>query len=241
MVGGFWLNQDGLPLQFGTQKPIPEVGGDYLVYGETREIEQLIPLIPMQTGAGNPVVPAPPTSFVGTGLPSAAGIQSLTTLVPLQLTAPQTSAVGGNIVLTNTQLFFESVEVDTIIGATGSATSISVGLATQTTGPNAAFVQVTPQPGTQLLNAFLNARFTTAGQKTSFVVPGATTGLAWDASGTAVAGSNATWLGNVPLVTNAITPLPTSAWISTIQNGGTYTNGLLKLRLRYTMYGNIQQ
>src|SRR6266699_2292070 len=170
MVGGFWLNQDGLPLQFGTQKPIPAVGGDYIVYGETREIEHLIPLITMHTGAGIPV-----------------------------------------------------------------------GLATQTTGPNAAFVQVTPQPGTQLLNAFLNARFTTAGQKTSFVVPGATTGLAWDASGTAVAGSNATWLGNVPLVTNAITPLPTSAWISVIQNGGTYTNGLLKLRLRYTMYGNIQQ
>jgi len=107
MVGGFWLNQDGLPLQFGTQKAIPEIGGDYLVYGETREIEQLIPLIPMQVGNGNPLVAAPPTSFVGTGLPSAAGIQSLTTLVPLQLTAPQTSAVGGNIVLTNPQLFFE--------------------------------------------------------------------------------------------------------------------------------------
>ena len=237
MVGGFWLNQDGLPLQFGTQKPIPEVGGDYLVYGETREIEQLIPLIPMQTGAGNPLVAAPPTSFVGTGLPSAAGIQSLTTLVPLQLTAPQTSAVSGNIVLTNTQLFFESVEVETLIGATGG-TSLAIGLATQTTGASAAFVQVTPNAGTQLVNGLITARMATAGQRTTFTIPG-TTGLEWDVGGTSAAGGG-TWLGNVPLVINAITPLPTSAWISTIATGA-FTNGLIKLRLRYTMYGNIQQ
>ena len=237
MVAGFWLNQDGLPLQFGTQKAIPEVGGDYLVYGETREIEQLIPLIPMQTGAGNPLVAAPPTSFVGTTTPAAAGIQSLTTLVPLQLTAPQTSPVGGNIVLTNTQLFFESVEVETLIGTAGSGTSLAVGLATQTTGPTAAYVQVTPNAGVQLVNGILTANITTAGQRVTYTVP-STTGLKWDTA-TAVAGGGA-WLSNVPLVTNAITPLPTSAWISTIATGA-FTNGLLKLRLRYTMYGNIQQ
>jgi hypothetical protein len=42
----------------------------------------------------------------------------------------------------------------------------------------------------------------------------------------------------MPLVTNAITPLPNSAWISTIATGA-FTNGLIKLRLRYTIYGNI--
>ncbi len=237
MVGGFWLNQDGLPLQFGVQKAIPEIGGDYLVYGETREIEQLIPLIPMQVGNGNPLVAAPPTSFVGTGLPSAAGIQSLTTLVPLQLTAPQTSAVSGNLVFTNTQLFFESVEVETIIGATGG-TSLAVGLVTQQPGqPSGAFVQVTPNPGVQLVNGILIANMAAAGQRVTYTVP-STTGLKWDTA-TAVAGGGV-WLSNVPLVTNAITPLPTSAWISTIATGA-FTNGLIKLRLRYTMYGNIQQ
>src|SRR6267378_5677751 len=194
MVAGFWLNQDGLPLQFGVQKAIPEIGGDYLIYGETRETEQLIPLIPMQTGAGNPLVAAPPTSFVGTTTPAAAGIQSLTTLVPLQLTAPQTSAVGGNIVLTNTQLFFEEVTVETLIGATGG-TSLAVGLATQTTGPTAAFVQVTPNAGAQLVNGIITARMATAGQRTTYTLPGAT-GLQWDLS-TGVAAGGGAWLGNV--------------------------------------------
>jgi hypothetical protein len=240
MVAGFWLNQDGLPLQFGTQKAIPEVGGDYLVYGETREIEQLIPLVPMAMGSGQSIlIPAPPTTFSGTGFPIAAGIQSLTDIVPLQIT-PVTTVSGGILTFTNTQLFFESVEVDTIIGATGG-TSLSVGLAAISPGsPSSTYVQVTPNAGTQILNAFPIARMTTAGQKTTYTIPGATTGLAWDASGTAVAGSNATWLGNVPLVTNALTPLPSKAYISAIATGA-FTNGLIKLRIRYTMYGNIGQ
>src|SRR5882762_305415 len=238
MVAGFWLNQDGLPLQFGTQKAIAEVGGDYLVYGETREIEQLIPLVPMANGVGGIQVPAPPTSFVGTTTPIAAGVQSLTDIVPLQIT-PVTTVSGGVITFTTSQLFFESVEVDTIIGATGG-TSISVGLAGINPNSPQQYVQLTPNAGTQLLNAFPIARMTTSGQKTTYTIPGATTGLAWDASGTAVAGSASTWLGTVPLVTNAIVPLPQKAYISTIATGA-FTNGLIKLRLRYTLYGNISQ
>jgi hypothetical protein len=58
--------------------------------------------------------------------------------------------------------------------------------------------------------------------------------------GTLAAGGG-DWVGvNMPLVTNAITPLPTSAWLSTIATGA-YTNGLIKLRLRYTLYGTINQ
>ncbi len=44
MVAGTWTNQDGLYLQFGTQKAIPEIGGDYLAYGSNRIYEQYIPL-----------------------------------------------------------------------------------------------------------------------------------------------------------------------------------------------------
>jgi len=43
MVGGLWVNQDNMTLQYGTQKALPEQGGDYLSYGETREIEVTIP------------------------------------------------------------------------------------------------------------------------------------------------------------------------------------------------------
>src|SRR6266446_8961919 len=152
MVAGFWLNQDGLPLQFGTAKAIPEVGGDYLVYGETRVIEQLIPLVPMAMGSGAIQVPAPPTSFVGTSTPIAAGIQSLTEIVPLQIT-PVTTVSGGVLTFTTTQLFFEQVELDTIVAATGG-TSIAVGLVTQTTpapGASPSFVQATPNAGTQII------------------------------------------------------------------------------------------
>jgi hypothetical protein len=243
MVAGNWFNQDGLYLQFGTQKQVPEIGGDYLVYGNTREVEQYIPLVPTQFGSpattgGSPfVVPGAPTSFSGTGTAIQAGIQSLTTLMPLQATLP-TGLTSGTIILDRTQLFIEEVTVETIVGATGG-TSIAVGLVT-TSGlpgaPNATFVQVTPNAGAQILNGLVTARMATPGQRTSFTIPGST-GLEWDAGATSAAGGGS-WMGNVPLVTNAITPLPQSAWLSTIATG-TFTSGLIKLRIRYTIYGNI--
>ncbi len=239
MVAGFWLNQDGLPLQFGTQKAIEEVAGDYLVYGETREFEQLIPLVPMSIGSGTTIqVPAPPTSFVGTGLPAAAGIQSLTNIVPLQIT-PVTTVSGGILNFTTTQLFFEHVEIDTLVGATGG-TSLAVGLAFVQPGtPSSTFVQVTPNAGTQILKNMLTASMATSGQRVTFTQPGATAGFLWSTPGTGVAGGG-DWLGTVPLVTNAVTPLPSKAYLSTIATG-TFTNGLIKLRCRYTMYGSISQ
>jgi len=236
MVAGFWLNQDGLPLQFGTQKAIPEVGGDYLVYGETREIEQLIPLVPLANGVGGIQVPAPPTSFSGTSTPIAAGIQSLTDIVPLQIT-PVTTVSGGVITFTTSQLFFEQIEVDTIIGATGG-TSISVGLATINPA-TAAYVQVTPNAGVQLINGLLIANIATSGQKVTWNLPGSTGISSGTAANNTIAGGGS-WLGSVPLVTNAITPLPSKAYISTIATGA-FTSGLIKLRVRYTLYGNISQ
>ena len=43
MNAGSWLNNDNLFLQYGTQKAVPEYAGDYKSYGDTREIELLIP------------------------------------------------------------------------------------------------------------------------------------------------------------------------------------------------------
>jgi hypothetical protein len=241
MVAGTWFNQDGLYLQFGTQKAVEEVGGDYLVYGETREIEQLIPLVPMAIGPGTSIqVPAPPTTFSGTTTAIAAGIQSLTTQVPLQIT-PVTTVSGGILNFTTTQVFIEHVEVDTLVGATGG-TSISVGLVANTTpvaGTNTTFVQCTPNAGVQLINGLLTSSMATSGQRVTFTQPGATAGFLWSTPGTGVAGGGA-WLGTMPLVTNALTPLPAFAWISTIASGA-FTNGLIKLRVRYTLYGSISQ
>jgi hypothetical protein len=234
MVAGTWYNQDGLYLQYGTQKAVPEIGGDYLIYGETREIEQLIPLVPYQNTTAGQLVAAPPTTFSGTTTAAAAGIQSLTTLLPLQQTAVNTG--GTTITLSNPQIFIEEVTTEGLISAAGG-TSIAVGLVTTSPGtPTSSFVQVN-SIGTQLLNGLLTANMA-AGFRSTFTQPG-TTGLNWATGGaTAIAGGG-TWVGiNMPLCTNAITPLPTSAWISTIATG-TFTNGLIKIRVRYTIYGNI--
>lgn len=56
-----WLNKDGLFLQYGTQKAVPEVGGEYKNFGGNRSIEVLIDL---------------------TKLTSTAAIQSYTTFFP---------------------------------------------------------------------------------------------------------------------------------------------------------------
>ncbi len=235
MVSGFWYNQDGLPIQYGTQKAVSDTAGDYLVYGETREIEQLIPLVPMQQGSGNtPLIAAPPTTFSGTGNFAAAGITSPNVLFPLQITAPIVTTTGGNLVFNNTNIFIEEVTAENLITATGG-TSIAVGLVVTSPGsPSSTFVQATPNPGAQLITTLAIANMT-AGQRVTFTVP-STTGLRWDTA-TAV-GTSGAWLGNTPLVTNAITPLPNTAWISTIATGA-FTNGLIKLRVRYTIYGNI--
>jgi hypothetical protein len=231
MVAGTWTNQDGLYLQFGTQKAVPEIGGDYLSYGPNRIFEQYIPLgTTLAFGTGGLTVPICPTSFSGTSTPIAAGIQSLTNLFPLQTTAPNTTSSGA-FDFTATQLFIEWVEIETIVAAVGG-TSLAVGLATINPA-NQQFVQVTPNAGVQLVNGLLTANMNAIGKKVTFYQPGTTT----DSVPASVAGGGS-WIGAVPLVTNSITPLPTNAYISSIATG-TFTDGLLKLRVGYNIIGNI--
>lgn len=239
MVSGFFLNQDGLPLQFGNLKAQPDIGGDYLMYGDNREIETYVALVPTQWGNASQPIPAAPTSFLGTGTPIQAGIQSLTTTIPLQQTAVNTG--GTSITFTATQIFIEEVTTEVLIAATGG-TSLSMGLVTVSPGtPSSSFVQVTPNgPNTHILNAQLIAQQSTVGNRVTYTNPG-THGFNWlTAPGTLVAGGG-DWVGiNMPLVTNAITPLPTAAYLSAIATGA-YTNGLIKVRIKYSLYGNISQ
>ena len=247
MVGGFWLNQDGLALQFGTQKVIPELGGDYLMYGENREAEFYINL--GATSFGNGVVQNPglPSSFVGTGTPNAAGIISMTTLMPLQPTViagdsiPPAATAGGVLNILMPHLFIDQIDLDVLVGATagtGGATGLTgVGLVTANAATPTAFVQVTPNAGVQLLGATTTAAMGVGKHYTWYA-----DGSAFGTGTPPVAGS---WLGNVPAVTNAIVPLPESAWVSAIASGGPFTGtsagGLLKLRVRYNYYGVINQ
>jgi hypothetical protein len=49
MTAQNWVNKDGLVLQYGTDKAIPEVGGEYLQYGANRMAEVLIDLSKLVT------------------------------------------------------------------------------------------------------------------------------------------------------------------------------------------------
>lgn len=244
-----WFNNDGLFLQYGTQKAIPEMGGDYLVYGETREVEQYIPLVPTTWGTGNVSVPgATASAFSGSSTPIAAGIQSMTTFMPLQVTAPQ-SASSSALTLSNPQLFIERVELLAIQTVAPATLTMNVGLVTTNPGSTVAstFVQVTPNAGGQIIGTdgtngttlTLNANVGTAGCYTLFNQPSQTGAAFKGGVPVATTGTAGVWVGtNVPLVTNSITPLPTNAWISTLITG-TATAGLLKLRVKYFIYGNI--
>lgn len=250
MVAGTWNNQDGLYLQFGTQKAVPEIGGDYLVYGEVREVEQYIPLVPTQWSVANAfTVAAPPASltFVGTGTAAAAGIQSLTTLMPLQITAPQTAS-GSTLILSNTQLFIERVELLTLQTIAPTGNTMTVGLVGNTLGtPNSTFVQLAPNAGFQLIGTSAATGLTltsnaAVGNYVLFNTPGVTGTVFAGGVPTATTGNGGAWIGNVPLVTTTLSPsisgTQQSAWISTLTNGA-FTSGLLKLRVRYWLYGNI--
>src|ERR1700744_5692767 len=64
MVAGSWFNNDGLYIQYGTQKAVPETGGDYMSYGANRLIEVRIDLTKLTSTAAvqsnTTFFPAPP-------------------------------------------------------------------------------------------------------------------------------------------------------------------------------------
>jgi hypothetical protein len=53
MSSGSWTNSDGLYLQYGTAKAVPETGGDYLSYGSNRLAEVTINLSSLNTSTTN--------------------------------------------------------------------------------------------------------------------------------------------------------------------------------------------
>ena len=186
MVAGNWLNYDGLYLQYGTQKAVPELGGDYVAYGSVRELEVFISLGATVFGSptGNVATSILPTSFQGTiaSQTSAAntGIVSYTTLFPLQVTAPigmsttgiftaSTGAANGILNIVNPQMFIEQIELTTLVAANNSTNSsagiTSIGLvipvANQSSGPTApSWAQVTPNTALQLMGAVTNTEMT---------------------------------------------------------------------------------
>lgn len=237
MTTGNWNNQDGLALQFGTSKALPDWSGEYNILGSTREIEFLIPLVPVTMGGYQ--IPAIPTSFTGTSTYAAAGISNPDLFIPLQTTAIQTASSTA-LTVSKPQLFIEMVQLTALTGMVGG-TSFSVGLAAM--GTNQQFVQIAPNSATQIVNAVVTATLTSPGMTATWWQPGTST----YSVPTTVAGGGS-WIGQVPLVTNTNcfgnsgvnSNLPSQAWISATASG-VFTDGLIKCKMRYTTYGSINQ
>jgi hypothetical protein len=248
MVAGNWLNNDGLWLQFGTQKAIPELGGEYVMYGPWRELEFWISLGALSLGTPTNQAPtaALPSSFQGTVASQTAaantGIISYTTLFPLQCTAPVTAASGSVLSLINPQLYISQIDLECFVlwaAGGGSGTGLTgVGLVVPlpVAGSNttAAWAQVTPNAGAQLLGTTAIAKQNAVGMHYTWYADGSS-------FGTSTPGTAGSWLGNVPLTTlseTGVLPggLPNNAYVSAIASGGQFTQatagGLSSLRIK---------
>jgi hypothetical protein len=252
MVAGNWLNNDGLWLQFGTTKAVPELAGDYQMYGPWRELEAFI--APAATSFGTPVGQANslplPSSFQGTVASQTAaantGIISYTTFFPLQPTAPVTAASGSVLSFVNPQIYISQIDLETFVtwsAGGGSGTGLTgVGLVVPlpVAGSNAtaAWVQTTNPSGTsagvQLLgattiaNSMLNAgrhwTFFADGTMVNLLTsPGTPIDTNYPVPGTFLT----TDKGSLSITTpaEAFLPggLPNNAYISAIVSGGQFT------------------
>lgn len=230
MSSGLYINKDNLPLQFGTSKALPDWSGEYHVGASTREVEFLVPLVPITLGGYT--IPAIPTTFSGTTTFAAAGISNPDLLFPMQITAPETTSASA-LTVTKPQLYIEQVQVTSLTPLAGG-TSVAIGFATL--NASQAIVQVTPDTGVQLVDTLVTATFaTTAGLTTTWNRPGST-----GYGATSLTAGGGAWIKQMPLITNSITPLPTNAWISAIATG-TFTDGVLKVKVRYAQMGCINQ
>jgi len=257
MVAGYWVNQDGLLIQYGTAKAYPELGGDYLAYAETRVAEVYVPYASTTWGqtSGVPVQYPGIALFSSNSTPygtSSASIISETLQFPMQVVASPSTAT-----LTQTQIWVDRVEYEQLItavtGSTGTATGLgSIGLVVWN-GASNLYQQVTPGGATAWLGAGFSTATLTNSNKWTFWPVGYTTAMTVF-PGTAVTGG--TWGGVMPLISNAITSatlaspanptgLPTWAYIGAWgaggngQYSGTSAAGLGKLRIFYNVFGNI--
>jgi len=115
MVGGNWLDNDGLYRQYGTSKAVPTTMGDYLSYGEWRDIEFTLNLgaAPLST-AGTYIIGN--TTFLGTNI----FLESVNVNV-------EVAAAGGTSVSVGTIRLDRSTSISTtnILTAIATATLVA--------------------------------------------------------------------------------------------------------------------
>jgi hypothetical protein len=86
MVGGSWMSPDGDFRQYGTSKAIPTTMGDYLSYGEWRDIEFTVTLSTLNA--------TPAVQGNTTFLPSGVFIESVNVKTEVAATGASTLSIG---------------------------------------------------------------------------------------------------------------------------------------------------
>jgi len=136
MVAGSWLDPDGLYRQYGTQKAVPTTVGDYLSYGEWRDIEFTVNLAtaPYNT-AGTYIIGN--TTFLGTNI----FIESVNYDVEVAAAGGTSVSVGTmkldrSTSISNTNL---SAAVATASLTAGASTTVNTGGIVGTTVTNSTF------------------------------------------------------------------------------------------------------
>lgn len=136
MTAGSWMNNDGLYVQYGTQKAVPTTMGDYLSYGEWRDIEFTVNLAnaPYST-AGTYIIGN--TTFLGTNI----FIESVNYDVELAATGGTSVSVGTmkldrTTSISNTNL---SAAVATATLTQGASATVNTGGIVGTTVTNSTF------------------------------------------------------------------------------------------------------
>lgn len=201
MSTGSYVNQDGLPLQYGTQKANPEQWGDYLFYGDTRCFEGLVDL---------------------TSLGSSAQLQSFNQQFP----------AGYNVLIEKVEVFAD------VASAGGTSFSVGLGYPTSsstystvttnaeaatsssdtTTAYSASIPSVTSISDTAFVNALVNGSTNTQGDLVTLTV-----GQNYVGSYVGSPGANTS----------------THPCYITAKASGTYSAGLMRIRIYYRGYGTI--
>jgi len=157
MVAGSWMNNDGLYIQYGTQKAVPTTAGDYLSYGEWRDIEFTVNL----AGTAGTYVVAN-TTFLGTNI----FLESVNLDV-------EVAAAGGTSLSIGTRRLDRTTDISTtnIVNASLTATLAQGASVTLTGGSSTAGSLVgTTITTSQLADGAAYLTYTTAGTFTAGTV-----------------------------------------------------------------------
>jgi hypothetical protein len=120
MVAGNWMNQDGLYVQYGTSKAVPTTAGDYLSYGEWRDIEFTVTLSSL---SATPLIIAN-TTFLGSNV----FIESVQTDVEVSPTGASTLSVGTMRADRSTTISNTNLIATATVGTAGTQTTYTTGV-----------------------------------------------------------------------------------------------------------------